>query len=125
MEGKEAFEYTYSAQEQEELRKIREKYLPPEERATKMDQLRKLDASVTRKGALVSITVGTIFTLIMGIGMCFCMVWTDQLMIPGIIVGLIGMIGAALAYPLYKRITQKERERIAPQILKLTEELMQ
>lgn len=125
MEGKETFEYTYSAQEQEEVRKIREKYLPPEERATKMEQLRKLDAGVTRKGAVVSITVGTIFTLIMGIGMCCCMVWTDQLMIPGIIIGLIGMIGAALAYPLYKRIAQKERERIAPQILKLTEELMQ
>lgn len=125
MEGKETFEYTYSAQEQEEVRKIREKYLPPEERATKMEQLRKLDAGVTRKGAVVSITVGTIFTLIMGIGICCCMVWTDQLMIPGIIIGLIGMIGAALAYPLYKRIVRKERERIAPQILKLTEELMQ
>lgn len=125
MEGKETFEYTYSANEQEEVRRIREKYLPPEERVTKMEQLRKLDASVTRKGTIAAIAVGTVFTLIMGIGMCCCMVWTSELMIPGIIIGLIGMVGAGLAYPLYNHITRKERERLAPQILKLTEELMQ
>ena len=79
---------------------------------------------MTRKGTVVAITVDTIFTLIMGIGMCCCMVWTDQLMIPGIVIGLIGMIGAGCAYPLYQRITRKERERIAPRILELTEDLM-
>ncbi len=124
MESENRFEYTYSAEEQEEIRQIREKYTPPEERQTKLEQLRKLDAGVTRKGAVVSITVGILFTLIMGIGMCCCMVWTDQLMIPGIVIGVIGMIGAGCAYPLYQRITRKERQRIAPKILELTEDLM-
>ena len=124
MESENRFEYTYSGEEQEEIRKIREKYTPPEERQTKLEQLRKLDAGVTRKGTVVAITVGTIFTLIMGIGMCCCMVWTDQLMIPGIVIGIVGLLGVAAAYPLYLHITKKERERIAPEILRLSEELL-
>lgn len=124
MENNASFEYTYSAKEQEEVRKIREKYLPREERETKMEQLRRLDSGVTKKGTMVSILLGTISTLVMGVGMCCCMVWTD-LFVPGVVIGVIGMIGIGLAYPVYTHITRKERERVAPQILKLTEELMQ
>lgn len=125
MEERASFEYTYSAEEQEEVRKIREKYLPPEERVTKLELLRRLDAGVTRKGAAAAIAVGVIFTLVLGVGMCCCMVWQDRLLIPGIVIGIVGMIGMGMAWPIYKRLTQKERERLAPQILQLTEELMQ
>ena len=124
MENNTSFEFTYSAPEQDEIRKIREKYMPREERETKMEQLRRLDRSVTHKGTYASISFGVISSLIMGIGMCCCMVWT-QFFVLGIIIGIIGMIGVALAYPLYVSITKKERERIAPLILKLSEELMQ
>lgn len=117
-----SFEYTYSAPRQEEIRKIREKYLPREE--DKMEQLRRLDAGATQKGVVVSLIVGLIGTLIMGGGMSMCMVWPSTLLIPGIIVGVIGIIGVGAAYPLYARITAKERERIAPEILRLTDELM-
>ena len=117
-----AFSYTYSAREQEEVKRIRAKYMPPEE--DKMAQIRRLDRSVYKKGTTVSLIVGTIGALIMGTGMSLCMVWSDTMMMPGIAIGLAGMIPAALAYPLYKRITRKERERIAPEILRLTEELM-
>lgn len=125
MDNNESFEMTYSAPEQEEIRRIREKYLPKEERETKMEQLRRLDASVTRRGTMVSIILGVIGALVMGAGMSMCMVWTDTLMIPGIAVGVIGMIGVGCAYPVFRHITIRERERLAPQILKLTEELMQ
>lgn len=117
-----SFEYTYSAPQQEEIRKIREKYLPRE--ADKMEQLRRLDAQVYRKGTVWGLVVGIIGTLIMGGGMSMCMVWTSTLLIPGIIVGVIGMAGVAAAYPLYARITAKERDRLAPEILRLTDELM-
>lgn len=117
-----SFEYTYSAPRQEEVRKIREKYLPREE--DKMEQLRRLDAGASQKGTVVSLIVGILGTLIMGGGMSMCMVWTDTLLIPGIIIGLIGIIGVAAAYPLYARITARERQRIAPEILRLTDELM-
>ena len=125
MEEANSFEYSYSAPEQEEIRRIREKYLPPEERETKMEQLRRLDASVTQKGTMYSILLGVVSTLVMGIGMSCCMVWGGTVFLPGIVIGILGMVGVALAYPLFVHLVKKERERLAPQILKLTEELLQ
>ena len=116
------FQYTYSAKEQEELKKIRSKYLPKEE--NKMEQLRRLDAQVTQKATMRSIIVGTIGALILGIGMCCCMVWAESVFFLGIVVGLIGMAVLSVAYPLYVRTIKKERERIAPEILRLTDDLM-
>ena len=48
----------------------------------------------------------------------------DFAMVLGIVAGLIGMILVALAYPLYNRVLKKERTRIAPEILRLTDELL-
>ena len=87
-----------------------------------MEQLRRLDRSATRKGTVVSVIVGVISCLLVGIGMCCTMVWM-QWFVPGVVIGVIGIVGIAAAYPLYTRITRRERERLAPQILKLTEEL--
>lgn len=115
------FQYTYSAKQQDEIQKIRKKYLPQEE--DKMEQLRRLDKSTNRKGTAVSIAVGVIGCLLLGIGMSCTMVWMEQLFILGIVVGVIGIAAIIVAYPIYNRITAKERERLAPQILKLTEEL--
>jgi hypothetical protein len=117
-----SFHYIYSAPEQQEVKKIREKYLPKEE--TKLDQLRRLDESVTKKGMAMSLTMGTISSLILGIGMCCCMVWGGWLFIPGIVIGTVGIVGVSLAYPMYTKVTKRERERIAPEILRLTDELM-
>ncbi len=117
------FRYTYSAAERSEVESIRKKYLPREE--DKMEQLRRLDASVEKKGMTISLLVGILSCLVMGLGMCCCLVWSGVWFIPGIIIGLIGIAGVALAYPVYVRITQTERERIAPEILRLTDELMQ
>ena len=116
------FAFTYSAKQQEEVKKIREKYVVSEEEG-KLEQLRRLDAGVTRKGTVVSLAVGIISALILGVGMCCCMVWSG-LFVPGIIVGVAGIVGVATAYPLYNRITRKERERVAPEILRLTDELL-
>ena len=122
MNEHEAFRYTYSAKEQEEVKKIRQKYIPKE--ADKMEQLRKLDQSVTRKGTTASLAGGIGGALLLGIGMCCAMVWMGQWFIPGIIIGLVGIAVVSLAYPLYQRITKKEREKIAPEIMRLTDELM-
>ena len=65
-----------------------------------------------------------VLNMILGAGMSCCMVWTDALLIPGIVIGVIGMAVLAVAYPLYNRTLKKERERIAPEILRLTDELM-
>ena len=120
-ENKNTFTYTYSAKQQEEVQRIRKKYLPPEE--DKMEQLRRLDRSSTRKGTIVSIIVGAAGCLLLGGGMCCTMVWMESLFIPGVVIGVVGIAVVAAAYPLFNAITKKERERLAPQILKLTEEL--
>ena len=120
---KDTFHYTYSARQQEEIRNIRKKYLPQEPKEDKMEQLRRLDRSAAKKGTRVSLIVGIAGCLLLGVGMCCTMVWTDRLFIPGIFIGIVGIIAVTISYPLYTHITRKERERIAPQILKLTEEL--
>ncbi len=116
------FQYTYSATEQEELKKIRSKYLPREE--SKMDTLRRLDGQAARKATRVSLVLGVIGALIMGLGMSCCMEWGQRWFVPGIVIGLLGMALCALAYPVYSRTLKKERDRIAPEILRLTDELM-
>ena len=119
---KETFSYTYSAKQRQELEEIRKKYLPPEE--DKMAQIRSLDARASRRGTMAAVTTGTAGCLLLGVGMSCTMVWAGSWFIPGIVVGLIGIAGIAAAYPIFNHVTKKERERIAPQILKLTEELM-
>ena len=116
------FEYTYSAPQQDEIKKIREKYIPKEE--TKIEQLRRLDESVTKKGQACSIALGTLSTLVLGIGMCCTMIWDAILFIPGILVGCIGIAGICAAYPVFDSITRKEKERLTPEILRLSGELM-
>lgn len=131
MENNDSFEYTYSAPEQEEIRKIREKYLPRDERESKLEKLRRLDEGVTRKATAWSLAVGILSCLVLGIGMCCCMVWMDvvwkgiSLFWIGIPVGLLGLVGMGCAFPLYRYVAEKERRRVAPEILRLTEELLQ
>ena len=127
MENKEGFTFTYSAAQQQEVEAIRKKYLPSED--DKMEQLRKLHGIPTQKAQTVSLTVGIIGALIMGTGMSLAM--TDigaalgsLAMVIGITVGVVGMVLVALAYPLYNRVLKKQREKIAPEILRLTDELL-
>lgn len=117
----EKFNYSYSADKQEEIKRIREKYLPCED--DKMELIRKLDNNVTKKSTAISLTVGIIGTMMFGIGMCCCLVWTE-LFIFGIIIGMFGIILDCMTYPLYNYILKKERKKIAPEIIKLTDELM-
>ena len=122
-----SFEYTYSAAQQKEVEEIRKKYLPRKE--DKMEQLRKLHAIPTQKAQAASLAVGVVGALIMGTGMSVCL--TDigaamgsVAMILGIAVGIAGMVLVALAYPTYNRALKKQREKIAPEILRLADELL-
>lgn len=126
----EMFQYTYCAEEQAEVARIRKKYLPAQE--DKLAQLRKLDGSASKKAQAWAIALGTIGTLILGGGMSLFMSDFGELlgpyrnlaMIIGILIGVVGLVLVALAYPVYNRILKKERQRIAPEILRLTDELM-
>lgn len=122
MAEKETFAYTYSASQNSEVRKIREKYLPRE--MTKLEQLRALDKSATKRGSAISLVHGILFSLLLGLGMSCSMVWAGKLFVPGILIGCVGLAGVAVTYPIYSRIVKQDRERIAPEILRLSEELM-
>lgn len=127
MENKEGFSFTYSAEQQKEVEAIRKKYLPREE--DKMEQLRKLHAIPTQKAQAASLAVGVIGALILGTGMSLCMTELSGFlggtaMFIGIPVGIVGMVLVALAYPLHNRVLKKQREKIAPQVLQLTDQLM-
>ena len=94
-----------------------------------MTQLRKLHAQPAKKAQAVSIALGVIGALILGTGMSLFM--TDLgsalghlAMVLGILIGIAGIVLVALAYPLFKRTLKKEREKIAPEILRLTDELL-
>ncbi len=132
--GNNEFNYTYSAKERAELKKIREKYISEtsEGTADKMEEIRRLDESVTKDATVFSLIVGIIGTLVMGFGMSIIM--TDikdalslsgtTAMVVGIIIGLVGMALVLVAYPLYQYISEKKRKKIAPEILKLTDALL-
>ncbi len=132
-DNKETFQYTFSAAQQKEVEDIRKKYIEDNTSAEldKMEQLRRLDASVTSKAMVWSLCVGVISTLVMGFGMSLIMtnlgakIGITSSFVLGIVIGVIGMVGVIAAYPLYQYVLKKERKKAAPQILKLTEELSQ
>lgn len=117
-----AFQYSYSSKQQSEIEAIKRKYMPKQE--DKLEQLRKLDKSAETPGTVVGLILGIIGTLVMGTGMSCVMVWADTLFIVGIVVGLLGIVMIASAYPAYRIVTKKQREKIAPMILALSEELL-
>ena len=129
---KDAFTYTYSAKEQAELRRIRDKYTAPTEVEDKMARLRRLDQSVTNTAQTVALVFGVIGTLILGSGMSLCMTDLGEIlnlngtlsMVIGIIIGVVGGVSASLAYPIYNAIVKAKRKKLAPEIIRLTDELM-
>ena len=124
------FKYTYSAKEQDEIKRIRQKYMVQEEDG--MTRLRKLDAKVNSKATMMSLVLGIIGALVMGTGMSLIMTDLSEIfgmtvmegMLIGVVVGLIGMTLVALAYPIYKKVLKSQREKIAPEIFRLSEELL-
>ena len=116
------FNYRYSATQNKEVERIRERYLPKEE--SKLDTLRRLDRRVQGAGTLTGLIVGIAGCLLFGIGMCYGLdvfagadIWTL----------LFCILGAAVmlpAYPLYRLIAKKTRDDLTPEILRLSEEIM-
>lgn len=127
MKESNSFKLTYSAKQQDEIRSIRMKYMLREE--DKMEKLRALDASVGKKAITAALATGILGALVMGLGMSLVMTDLGNALgsagFPiGVAIGIIGMVPLALAYPLYEHTLKKERSRIAPEIIRLTDELM-
>ena len=134
MENNNGFKYTYSADEVAELKRIREKYAPRDtECENKLERMRQLDRRVTGRAQSASLAFGIIGALILGLGMSLIM--TDLAvsvgitspalaMVLGVILGVIGGVLASLAYPVYNAVSKRESARVAAEILKLSDEIL-
>ena len=127
------FNYTYSTKQRDEVRAIRKKYTPTEpEDVDNITLLRNIDSEVTRKATVRALTTGVIGALLMGTGMSMLM--TDisskagldsgiSLLI-GIVIGMMGLIIMCVTYPLYNHILERERARVADEVIRLSDELL-
>ncbi len=127
------FNYTYSTKQRDEVRAIRKKYTPTEpEDVDNITLLRNIDSEVTRKATVRALTTGVIGALLMGTGMSMLM--TDisskagldsgiSLLI-GIVIGMVGLIIMCVTYPLYNHILERERARVADEVIRLSDELL-
>ena len=108
--------------------KIRAQYM--EKEASELDELRELDAKVKRPANVFAYVFGSISAIVMGAGMSLVMtdigatVGIDAPMVPGIIIGICGMIMAIANYPLYKGILGSRKKKYGEEILKLSSEIM-
>ena len=110
------------------VEKIRTQYI--EKESNELDALRELDAKVKRPANVFAYVFGSISAIVMGSGMSLVM--TDigttlgmtKTMLPGIVIGIIGMLGAIINYPIYKRILGSRRKKYADKIIALSNKIM-
>ena len=122
------FQYTYDAKENQEVQRIRQKYLPHEQ--TDLEKLKALDAKVKKVPNAFAYTYGSISAIVMGAGMSLTM--TDigtylglaGSMAPGIGIGLVVMALALITYPIYCCLLDARKKKYGPQILELSQQIM-
>lgn len=123
MEEKKNFTYIYSSEENNEIQQIRNKYEYAQNNS-KTEQLRRLDRSVHSTAVAVSLTVGIIGLLFLGLGLCCVLVWSSGMFFSGVVIGAVGIIFLLFTYPIYQTVTAAKRKKIAPMIIKLADEIM-
>ena len=108
--------------------KIRTKYM--EKTPSELDTLRELDAKVKRPANVFAYIFGSISAIIMGAGMSLVMtdiggiIGIGDPLVPGIIIGVVGMIMALLNYPMHQGIMKSRKKKYASQIIALSDKIM-
>ena len=108
--------------------KIRTQYV--ERQPSELDTLRALDRRVKRPANAFAYTLGSIGAVVMGTGMSLVM--TDiaaqlglgDMTVPGIVIGIVGMVLALVNYPIYQSILKSRRKKYAPEILAISERII-
>lgn len=94
---------------------------------TKVVQLKKLDAKAKRPANIFAYTFGIVSSLVLGVGMCLAMkVIGDGSTVSfgvGIGVWLLGILGASINYPIYKKMLEKGKKKYASDIIRLAKEI--
>ena len=123
-ETRETFAYTYSATEQKELRDLRAKYAKkPAQESDALASLRRLDHTVERAGTIAGIAMGLCSVLMFGLGLTCILAWGEHLFAVGIVVGIVGLAGMGMATPLCQWVRAKRRKAVAPEALRLLDEI--
>ena len=128
MSSENTFNYNYSAAAAEEAQAIKSKYMPKE--TGKLDELKALDKKVRKPADVFSYVFGAISAIIMGCGMSLVMtdigaiVGVSEPMLPGIVIGVVGIVLAIINYPMHKAILGARRKKYADKIIELSDELM-
>ena len=110
------------------VQKIRTQYTEKEH--TDIDALKKLDKKVKKPANIFAYVFGSVSAIIMGSGMSLVMtdigssIGITDALIPGIVVGAIGMLMAIINYPIYKSILGSRRKKYAEKIIALSDSIM-
>ena len=108
--------------------KIRTQYM--EKQSTELDALRELDAKVKRPANVFAYVFGSISAVVMGAGMSLVMtdigaiLGISNAMVPGIVIGVVGMAMALINYPIYKSVLEGRKKKYSAEILALSEKIM-
>lgn len=119
------FNYTYVApteEERKEINSIKRQYAPVCDKESKLARLRALDKRVKGIPQAASLALGVIGLLIFGLGLTCILEW--QMTVTGIILMVVGTPVLSAAYPVYKRLLEKGKEKYGKEIIALSEELL-
>ena len=111
-----------------EAEKIRSQYT--EAGNTDLDALKALDAKVKRPANVFAYTYGSIGAIVMGGGMSLvmteigAMLGMTRTLVPGILVGIAGLVMALTTYPIYQKILKTRKKKYAARIMELSERVM-
>ena len=110
------------------VQKIRTQYT--EKQHTELDELKALDAKVKKPAHVFAYIYGSFSAIVMGAGMSLvmtdigAMIGLSATMVPGIVIGIVGMGMALTTYPIYKKTLSNRKKKFAPQIMELSDRLM-
>ena len=110
------------------VEKIRTQYMEKEQ--TELDALRKLDAKVKKPANIFAYIFGSLSAIIMGSGMSLVMtdigakIGMEKVMVPGIVIGIVGLVMALINYPIYKKILGTRRKKYADEIIALSDKII-
>lgn len=123
MSNKFDFKYTAPSQEErKEIDSIRRQYSPQEKTESKLERLRRLDGLVKNTAIIWSLVLGVIGCLIFGLGLTMILEW--KIFLWGIILMVIGSVPMAIAYPVYKILLNKGKNKYGDEIIRLSDELL-
>ena len=100
---------------------IAKDYAPKED--SKIKALKKLDSRAKLPATVFTYSCGIISALVFGTGMCMAMQVIGNSMALDIIIGIIGMIGCGVNYPIYKKMLTKSKAKYAYEIVQLAREI--